>query len=157
MPQFNAWRTITIICASASIPMNILLMVWMLLLGLNSTWALPLAYVSSVPAAAILGNLYLIFSTGFKPTATLCCLWGWLFFLFLFILPDLALNIYFVILIFAPYDPSGKTDTDIKFNRLLYNNTSMASICIMILALMTLSLLTFIVYHCKLRRETAVT
>jgi len=111
------------------------------------------AYISAVPLVAILINIWIIFTTAFKPSGTLCCFWGWMIIHVLLLLPDVALNIVFTIQIMAPFDPAGKTAQEIANDLVMKMLAWFAPICIMIAALEVFAIIGYIIYSFKLRKE----
>ena len=106
-PLHNCWRSFAIASAAASIPLNIILMVWLIQFGTAAPIYLVYAILAAIPGVAILTDLWIIFSTSFKPSGTLCCFWGWIIGHMILILPDVALNILFAYYILAPADLSS--------------------------------------------------
>ena len=114
------------------------------------------AILAAVPGVAILTDLWIIFSTSFKPMATLCCFWGWMIGHMILILPDVALNIVFAYFILAPVDETSKPKSlkDLaNFSILLKAMVWLAPIVIMTAALELFAIVGYIMYHKNIRAE----
>ena len=113
------------------------------------------AILAVIPGVAILTDLWIIFSTSFKPTGTLCCFWGWMIGHMILILPDVALNITFAYFIFAPVDETIKPKSieDLPTFVILKGMAWLAPIVIMTAAFQLFSIIGYVMYHKNIRGE----
>ncbi len=96
-PPHNLWRSLSIVGAASSFPLNLIMMIWLIQYGTASELNSAYAYISAVPALSMLTKFWIIFSTSFRPDRTLCCYCGWMIGHFLLIFPSLAINLVFMI------------------------------------------------------------
>jgi hypothetical protein len=112
--------------------------------------------MSVIPGLSMLTKIWIIYSTSFKPDKTLSCYCCSMVGHFIPIFLSIIINVVFVIMIFSPFDPDGKTLEEIAYNAMMKALSWLAVITLITAILEISTIIGYIMYFKRLRADNSV-
>lgn len=106
---FNFYRTTSLFCAGASLPLNILLVIFLIHFGTTYPPVFIFAYLSAVPCAALCVALFTLGKVGYTHTPIQTCFIAGMTALWLVVLLNTVICGYLAYLVYSPVSTEGKS------------------------------------------------
>ena len=137
------------------IPLNIVIIIFLIELGVAQDAARIFAYVSAVHGANLCVEIYTIIKTGYTKTPVTTCYIILITILWLVVLLNGVFNGYLAYQVLAPLSKEGKSAEEILTDTVLKSQRWLGPVSIMEGVLNIIGLLTFHIFSVKMRDRTA--
>jgi hypothetical protein len=148
---FNFYRTTSVFCAGASLPLNILLVIFLIHFGTTYPPVLIFAYLSAIPCAALCVALLTLGKAGYTHTPMQTCFIVGMALLWLVEIVNTVICGYLAYMVYSPMDTQGKSQEEVAADAGIKGQQWLGPVAIMDGVLGIISLLMFNVYLVKMR------
>jgi hypothetical protein len=148
---FNFYRTTSVFCAGASLPLNILLVIFLIHFGTSYPPVLIFAYLSAIPCAALCVALFTLGKAGYTHTPIQMCFIAGMALLWLVEIVNTVICGYLAYMVYSPMSSEGKSQEEVAADAGIKGQQWLGPVAIMDGVLGIISLLMFNVYLVKMR------
>jgi len=148
---FNFYRTTSLFWAGASLPLNILLVIFLIHFGTSYQPLKIFAYLSAVPCAALCVVLFTLGKVGYTHSPIQACFIVGMTVVWLVVLMNTVICGYLAYLVYSPLSTQGKSLEEVSADAVIKGQQWLGPVAIMDGVMGIMSVLLFNVYLVKMR------